>query len=217
MRAMLMNGKSQKLGMLLMALALIVVLAATAVYVPQRVEAGVNTTTSIDVYLDGGATPIGTITTSDILNAASYDNREYSGTRNNNSTGYYTTYGASLTELLDPLLGGGIDLTDIIRVDVTSPVGPNFTRSFCDPQTQLFTDRYAYSDLTSPTPTLTPVPATLSTTSAPVGSAAVDDDAIRLFFGTLSASEKNIPYFTSNINRIDLYTSGACPATHYDY
>ncbi|MNP10932.1 hypothetical protein D3C76_1030960 [compost metagenome] len=210
--------KEKRRFVLLLTFMLAFTLVVSGLQAPQIANAGINTTSSIDIYLDGSATPVGTITSSDINSATDYGNYQYSGRRNNGSTGYYTTYGASLTDLLNDVLSVSIyDTSDLIRVDFTSLVGPNYTRSFCNPQAQLFTDRNAYSDLDAVSPTITNVPAILSTTSATVGSSVTDDDAIRLFFGTTSTTEKNIPYFTSNISRIDLYTSGSCPVDHYAY
>ncbi|MNP73418.1 hypothetical protein D3C76_1701290 [compost metagenome] len=92
--------------------------------------------------------------------------------------------------------------SDVISVTLTSPVGPNYTRTFNHPVSQLFTDRYTF-----PNPDVavsgTLVPAILATDINSSG-----EDAIRLLFGTLVAEETNIPYFLSNISRIDLYTSG---------
>ncbi|MEK4058617.1 MULTISPECIES: hypothetical protein [Paenibacillus] len=190
----------RRLGLMILGLLFTVSVFAASLLVPEEVFAA--PTSSIDLYLDN--TFVGTITSTDINANADYF--DYTGNRNNLTNAAYTAYGSPVLELFQSLIDNealSVDVdSDVISVTFSSLVGPNYTRTFNNPGTQLFSSRYTF-----PNPDIatsgTLVPAILATDINGSG-----EDVIRLLFGTLAAQETNIPYFLSNINRIDLYTSG---------
>ncbi|WP_437535789.1 hypothetical protein WME79_15165 [Sorangium sp. So ce726] len=173
------------------------------------------TTSAVDVYLN--SVYQSTISTTTIQGLSTYGTYNYSGVTNAPANQYYTAEGATLGEILEQVSALTGNLSSITMVVVHSPVGPNFTRTFCSPQSQLFTDRNYYPDLSN-SAVYSEVPAILAALSKPRDSGTLSStDALRLFFGHLSTTERNIPYFTKEVDEIDVYTGETGCSGGYGY